>query len=112
MIRLAASRRTGDHTAAVAAAARAEALASRIPGSGAARHQEIRARVLAARGTAELWSGRFDEAARILDSGVTAAAGPEEERERVDCLSHLALTEALRGRLGRAAELAGQATAA
>jgi LuxR family transcriptional regulator, maltose regulon positive regulatory protein len=112
MIRLAASRRTGDHTAAVAAAARAEALASRIPGSGAAGHQEIRARVLAARGTAELWSGRFDEAARILDSGVAAAAGPEEERERVHCLSHLALAEALRGRLGRAAELAGQATAA
>jgi LuxR family maltose regulon positive regulatory protein len=112
MIRLAASRRTGDHTAAVAAAARAEALASRIPGSGAARHQEIRARVLAARGTAELWSGRFDEAARILDSGVTAAAAPEEERERVHCLSHLALAEAWRGRLSRAAELAGQATAA
>jgi LuxR family transcriptional regulator, maltose regulon positive regulatory protein len=112
MIRLAASRRTGDHTAAVAAAGRAEALASRIPDSRGARHQEIRARVLAARGTAELWSGRFDEAARILDSGVTAAAGPEEERERVHCLSHLALAEAWRGRLGRAAELAGQATAA
>ena len=111
MIRLAASRRTGDHNAAAEAAARAEALASRIPGSGVARHQEIRARVLAARGTAELWSGRFDEAARILDSAVAAAAAAGEERERIHCLSHLALAEALRGRLGRAAELAGHATA-
>ena len=112
MIRLAASRRTGDHAAAVEAAARAEALASRIRGHGVARHQGIRARVLAARGTAELWSGRFDEAARVLDAGVTAAAASGEERERVHCLGHLALAEALRGRLGRAAELADQATAA
>ena len=112
MIRLAASRRTGDHTAAAAAAARAEALASRIPGSGVARHQEIRARVLAARGTAELWSGRFDEAASDPRFGGDAAAAAGEERERVHCLGHLALAEALRGRLGRAAELAGQATAA
>jgi LuxR family maltose regulon positive regulatory protein len=112
MIRLAASRRTGDHAAAAEAAARAEALASRIPGDGLARHQGIRARVLAARGTAELWSGRLDEAAGVLDSGVTAAAASGEERERVHCLGHLALTEALRGRLGRAAGLARQATAA
>jgi LuxR family maltose regulon positive regulatory protein len=110
-IRLAVARRTGDHTAMAEAAARAEALASRIPGDALARHPEIRAHVLAARGIAELWSGRFDEAARVLDSGVTAAAAPVQERERVDCLGHLALAEALRGRLGRAAELACQATA-
>jgi len=112
MIRLAASRRTGDHAAAAEAAARAEALASTIPGDGADRHQGIHVRVLAARGTAELWSGRLDEAARILDAGVTAAAAPGDERERVHCLGHLALAEALRGRLGRAAVLACQATAA
>jgi LuxR family maltose regulon positive regulatory protein len=68
--------------------------------------------VLAARGAAELWSGRFDEAARVLEAGAAAAAAPGEDRERVDCLSHLALAEVLRGRLGRAAELACQATAA
>jgi LuxR family maltose regulon positive regulatory protein len=112
MIRLAASRRTGDHAGAAEAAASAEALAGRIRGDRAGRRQGIRARVLAARGTAELWWGRLDEAARILDAGVTAAAAPGDERERVHCLGHLALAEALRGRLGRAAELAGQATAA
>jgi LuxR family maltose regulon positive regulatory protein len=112
MIRLAASRRAGDHAAAAAAAASAKALASRIPGDAAGRHQGIRVRVLAARGTAELWSGRLDQAARTLDTGVTAAAAPGDERERVHCLGHLALAEALRGRLGRAAELARQATVA
>jgi len=112
LIRLASARRAGDLTAAVEAAARVEALVSRIPGDGLTRHPGIRARVLAARGTAELWSGRFDEAARVLEAGAAAAAVPGEERGRIDCLSHLALAEALRGRLGRAAELAGQATAA
>src|SRR5262249_26662363 len=84
-----------------------EALASTIPGDGAGRHQGIHVRVLAARGTAVLWSGRLDEAARILDAGVTAAAAPADERERVHCLGHLALTEALRGRLGPAAGRGG-----
>jgi len=111
MIRLAASRRTGDLTAAAQAAARVEALLSKIPGGGPARHPEIRARVLAARGAAELWSGRFGQAARVLDAAVTVAAGSGEEQVRIDCLGHLALVEALRGRLGRAAELASRATA-
>ena len=110
LIRLAASRRTGDLTAAAEAAARAEALVSRIPGDGLTRYLGIRARLVAARGTAELWSGRFDEAARVLEAGAAAAASPGSEGERIDCLSHLALAEALRGRLGRAAELARQAT--
>jgi LuxR family transcriptional regulator, maltose regulon positive regulatory protein len=112
LIRLASSRRAGDLTAAAEAAARAEALVSRIPGGGLPRHLGIRACMLAARGAAELWSGRFDEAARVLEGGVAAAAAPGEERGRIDCLSHLALAEALRGRLGRAVELACQATAA
>ena len=70
-----------------------------------------RVHVLSARGAAELWSGRFDEAARVLDAGVTAAAASGEEHRRVGCLGQLALVEALRGRLGRAAKLAHQATA-
>jgi LuxR family maltose regulon positive regulatory protein len=111
LIRLACSRRTGDPAAIAEAAARAEALVTRIPGGALTRHLGIRARVLAARGTAELWTGRLDEAARVLGAGVSAAATPAEERERADCLSHLALAEALRGRLDRAAELARQVTA-
>ena len=110
LIRLAAFRRTGDFAAATEAAARAEALLSRIPGDRLTRRQGVRACLLPARGAVELWSGRFDEAARVLEAGVAAAAAPGEERGRIDCLSLLALAEALRGRLGRAAELACQAT--
>jgi len=112
MIRLATARRTGDLTAAVEAAARAEALVGTIPGDVLARHPEIQARVLSARGAAELWSGRFDQAARVLDSGVTAAAAAGDEYERICCLGHLALVEALRGRLRRAAKLTDQTAAA
>jgi LuxR family transcriptional regulator, maltose regulon positive regulatory protein len=112
MIRLAVSRRTGDFTAAAQAAAGAEALLSSIPADELARYPGIRARVLSARGAAEMWSGRFDEAARVLEAGATAAAASGDERERVGCLSHLALVEALHGRLGRATKLARQATAA
>ena len=112
MIRLAASRRSGDLTAAAAAAARAEELASRVPGGKLARHPDIRARVLSGRGAVELWSGHLDEAARVLQSGVAAATASGGKGERADCLGHLALAEALRGRLRRAATLAAQATAA
>ena len=68
--------------------------------------------MLADRGAVELWSGHLDEAVRFLDAGVAAAAGPGGEHERAACLGHLALVEALRGRLRRAAQLAGQAAAA
>jgi len=112
MIRLAASLRSGDLAAAGAAAARAEALASRVPGDKLARRPDIRARVLSGRGAVELWSGHLDEAAVVLESGVAAATACGGENEPADCLGHLALTEALRGRLRRAATVAGQATAA
>jgi LuxR family maltose regulon positive regulatory protein len=112
-IRVAFSLRTGeDLTAAAAAAARAESLLSRIPGDKLAQHPEIRARVLAGRGAVELWSGHLDEAARILDTGAAAAAAPGADCEQADCLGRLALVEALRGRLRRAAKLAAQAAAA
>ena len=116
MIRLAVSRRNGDLAAVTAAAARAETLVGEAVGDGAegepARRARIRAQVLFALGTAELWSGRFAEAYRALDLGVTTAVTSGEEHVRIDCLSHLALVEALRGRLGHAAELAGRATTA
>ncbi len=112
VIRLAASRRTGDLAAAEAVAARAEALAARISGDKLARHPDIRARVLSGRGAAELWAGHLDEAARVLDSGVATATAPGGEDEQADCLGHLALVEALRGRLCRAEKLATRATAA
>jgi LuxR family transcriptional regulator, maltose regulon positive regulatory protein len=113
VIRLAAARRTGDLQAAVAAASRAEALVSKVadgPGPPA-RHGRIRARMLADCGAVELWSGHLDEAARILDSAAAAAATAGGEHERAGCLGQLALVEALRGRLRRAAKLATEAAA-
>jgi LuxR family transcriptional regulator, maltose regulon positive regulatory protein len=109
MIRLAAARRTGDLTTAAAAASRAEELVSKVPDGKLAQHPEIRARVLSGRGAVELWSGHLDEAARVLDAGVAAAAAPGGELERADCLGHLALVAALRGRLRSAAKLVGRA---
>ena len=112
IIRLTSSLRTGDLTTAASAVARAEVLAGVVPGGNLARHHEIQARLLSGRGVVELWSGHLDQAARTLDSGVAAAAGPGEEDDRADCLAPLALVEALRGKLGRAATLAARAKAA
>ena len=112
ILRLAASRRTGDLAAASAATARAEVLLDRMPGDKLARHPQIRARVLSGRGAVELWSGHLDAAARTLESAAAAAAASAGQAERAGCLGQLALVEALRGRLGRAAQLAAGATAA
>jgi LuxR family maltose regulon positive regulatory protein len=111
MIRLAACRRSGDLAVAAAAAARAEMLVEKVSRASLARHPEISTRVLAGRGVVELWSGHLDEAACVLNSGVAAAADSGSEYERADCLGQLALTEALRGRLRHAANLAAQVTA-
>jgi LuxR family maltose regulon positive regulatory protein len=100
LIRLTASRRTGDLATAAAAADHAETLVSRIPDAQLARHRRIRGRLLSDRGAVELWSGQFDQAARTLESG-----------EPDNSLGYLALAEALRGRPERAAALASQATA-
>ena len=106
VIRLAVARRTGDLAGAAAAAARAEVLVSRVPGGKLTRHPEIRARVLSGRGVVELYSGQLDAAARILQSEVAAETASGRQDERADCLGHLALVEALRGRLCHAAQLA------
>ena len=112
MIRLPVSLRAGDLAAAAAAAARAEVLVNGVADERSARYREIRARALSGRGAVELWAGHLDEAARVFDSGAAAAAASGRKDERASCLGHLALVEALRGRLSRAAELAAQATAA
>jgi LuxR family maltose regulon positive regulatory protein len=111
IIRLAACLRAGELDTASAAAARAEMLLNKVPAGNLARHPELSARVLSGRGAVELWSGRLDEAARVLQAGSAAMAAPGGEDEQADCAGRLALAEALRGRLGRAAELAAQAAA-
>ena len=110
MIRLTASLRTGDVAAVAEAAASAEAIASMVPAEELARHPEIRT-CLSAHGTVELWSGHLDEAASVLDSEVAAATAAGRASERADRLGYLALAEALRGRLRRAARLAATVTA-
>ncbi len=112
IIRLTSGLRTGDLVMAASAVVRAEVLVGTVPGGNLARHRKIQARVLSGRGAVELWSGHLDQAARTFDSGVAAATASGEEDERADCLAPLALVEALRGRLGRAATLAAQATGA
>jgi LuxR family maltose regulon positive regulatory protein len=112
LIRLAAARRTGDLAAAAAAATSAESLLNDVPHDDLAPHHEIRAEVLAHRGAVELWSGRFDEAARTLRSGMAVATTAGGDHGRADCLGTLALVEALRGRLSRAEELADEAMTA
>ena len=111
IIRLTASLRTGDLMTAATAAARAEVLVSGVPGGKLARYREIRTRVLSGRGAVELWSGHLDQAAGTLDSVLAAATALCGEDKRADCLGLLALVEAFRGRLCRAAELARRATA-
>jgi LuxR family maltose regulon positive regulatory protein len=112
MIRLTAALRGGDLTAAAAAAVHTEALASKVSGDKLARHPDIRARVLSGRGAVELWSGHLDEAARVLESGVAAETASGGPGESADCLGHLALAEALRGRLCRAEKVAARAATA
>jgi LuxR family maltose regulon positive regulatory protein len=108
LIRLAASRRTGDLAAAAAAADRAQVLVSVISPATLARHPGIKAHMLSGRGAAELWSGHLDEAASTLESAVAAAA-PGAEDLRAGCLGYLALAEAMRGRMGRAVTAAIEA---
>jgi LuxR family transcriptional regulator, maltose regulon positive regulatory protein len=104
MIRLTAALRTGDLAAAAPAAARAEVLLSQIPDGKLAGHPDVSGRVLSGRGAVELWSGHLDEAASLLEAAV-AAATASGRPEPADGVAYLALAEAWRGRLRRAAEL-------
>jgi LuxR family transcriptional regulator, maltose regulon positive regulatory protein len=109
LIRFTVACRTGDFSAAAAAAAKADDLARVAGGEQADRRQAIEAQVLAGRGAVALWAGRFDEATVILQAGAATGRGPDSDRGRAACLGQLALIEALHGRLGHAAELAAEA---
>src|SRR3984957_13944509 len=106
VIRLSLARRRGDLGAAQVAAADATALVAKIPADQLALRPDLGAQVKAARGALEVWAGDFDHAAVTLSA---AAAAAQHTGQRADCLGHLALLEALRGRLSRAAELAAAA---
>jgi LuxR family maltose regulon positive regulatory protein len=101
MIRLGLAQRQGELRTAEAAAADAAVLIGKIPADQLALHPDLGAQVKAGRGAVELWAGHFDQAAVTLSA---AAAAVRSTGSEPTASGHLALLEALRGRLGRAAE--------
>src|SRR5207247_6125299 len=111
-IRLALSRRTGDLDSLATAADEMGAVLEAVPTAVVTRCPWIEAQMLAARGTVELWSGHLGEAAATFEAAIAAAPSPDSGQDRARCLGYLALADALRGRLNRAAGTAAQASAA
>jgi LuxR family maltose regulon positive regulatory protein len=109
MLRITAGRRTGDLTMAADASSRAGTLLGDVPGDHLARHPGIRGLVLCGRAAGELGAGRLDEAARVLGAAASTSLPPDAGPRHIGRLGLLALVEAARGQLARAAELAGQA---
>lgn len=103
LVRVALARRTGDFGAAAAAAARAAGLLDGLGPDLLARHPEVPAQVLAARGAVEMWAGRFDAAASLLEEAASITRDPGTWGA---CVGLHALLEAVRGRLNHAAALA------
>jgi LuxR family transcriptional regulator, maltose regulon positive regulatory protein len=110
VVRLTASLREGDLARAAAAAGSARRMLARVPEEKLARHPEVGRTVLSGRATVALWSGRLEEAARLLETRLGGADTQGQEREVPGQAGRLALVEALRGRLSRAVTLAGRAT--
>jgi LuxR family transcriptional regulator, maltose regulon positive regulatory protein len=115
VVRLTASLREGDLARAAAASGSARRMLARVPEEKLARHPEVGRTVLSGRATVALWSGRLEEAARLLetrlgDADTQGADIQGQEREVPGQAGRLALVEALRGRLSRAVTLAGRAT--
>ena len=110
VVRLTASLREGDLARAAAAAGSARRMLARVPEEKLARHPELARIVLSGRATVALWSGRLEEAVRLLQTGLGTGDAQGQEREVPGQAGHLALVEALRGRLSRAVTLAGGAT--
>jgi LuxR family maltose regulon positive regulatory protein len=84
---------------------------ARVPAEKLARRPDVERRVLVGRAAVELWSGHLDEAACVLEAGIATEAAAGREFGQASLTGRLALAEALRGRLGRAVELASQAAA-
>ena len=109
-IRLAMSRRTGDLGSMAAAVVEAQAMLAAMPTGVAARCPWVGAQVLSGRGAVELWSGHLGEAAATFEAAIAAIPAADSTHERAGCLGYLALADALRGRLNRAAGTAAQAS--
>ncbi|WP_255627020.1 LuxR C-terminal-related transcriptional regulator [Jidongwangia harbinensis] len=88
-------------------AAAEQALAHAPPGQ-LARHPELSVLLLAAKGRAQSRQGAIDAAAVTFTRAI-AKADPDNQYPRIECLEHLAVIEAHRGRLGHAERLAEEA---
>jgi LuxR family transcriptional regulator, maltose regulon positive regulatory protein len=109
-VRFAMARRAGDLEALAAAAAETGQMLEALPAAVLARCPWAGAQALSGRGTVELWSGHLGEAAATFDAAIAAVPSPDHTHERAGCLGYLALADALRGRLNRAASIAAQAS--
>jgi LuxR family maltose regulon positive regulatory protein len=79
-----------------------------VPAEQLARHPELTVLLLAAKGSAQSRQGEVDAAA-ITFTRAVASSGPDCPYPRMQCLEHLAVIEAHRGRLGHAGRLAEEA---
>ncbi|HEX2300266.1 MAG TPA: LuxR C-terminal-related transcriptional regulator [Pseudonocardiaceae bacterium] len=91
------------------AATEAERLLGRVRPDLVEDRPEVRALVLLGRAGTQLWSGQWAHAAESFAAAHTCAVQADSVLLRLDCLAHGALVEALRGRWGRAGELATHA---
>src|SRR5215471_5346883 len=105
VIRFDLARYHGDLDTLYEAAAEQETVLSRLPADKLTDHPELPVQALSSRGYAALCLGHFAEAERVLAEAV-ALPLPENAAEQAECVGRLALTEALCGRFGRAAEIA------
>jgi LuxR family maltose regulon positive regulatory protein len=78
--------------------------------TGVAAGDDHRTLALALLGAAQLWSGQLDDAAGTLERSRADAARRGRDVVALAVTAHLALLEAVQGRLGRAEGLARQAT--
>jgi LuxR family maltose regulon positive regulatory protein len=98
----------GDPQRVLRATSVAGALLAMVPADRLNRRPDLRVLVLAAKGTAQSWTGAVDAAAATLTEAATSA-GTGCETVKIACLQHLALIRAYQGQLREAERLAHQA---
>ncbi|MEU8234751.1 LuxR C-terminal-related transcriptional regulator [Actinoplanes sp. NPDC048967] len=86
----------------------AEQALTHVPTDQLARHPELTVLLLAAKGRAQSRQGAVDAAAMTFTRAIARDA-PGSQLPRLECLQHLALLEAHRGRLSHAERLAEEA---
>jgi len=101
----------GDAAGTFSAASTAQEALSSMAADGMTAPPETRALVLWCTGRSHLGAGDLGAARETLASAARAANVPGCEYLRARCLAHLALADALTGRLRRAAEFANRAMA-